>query len=49
MPWYVYIIWAIFGTIMLITFAAYLYFIIGPERFEKILDNFKSKDWRYDG
>lgn len=46
MQWYIYLIWGLFGSIMLATALAYLYYLF---KVEDLLDKHKSKDWRYDG
>jgi hypothetical protein len=46
MPWYIYLVWGLFGTIMLATALAYMYYLFNVQYW---LDKYKSKDWRYDG
>lgn len=46
MQWYIYLVWSLFGMIMLVTVLAYLYYLL---RVQDWFDKYKSKDWRYDG
>lgn len=46
MQWYIYLVWAVFGAVLLITALGYLYYLLSVQKW---IDKYKSKDWRYDG
>ena len=42
-------VWMLFGYIMTCTFLVCLYYIFGIHNTYNLLEEYKSKDWRYDG